>query len=473
MTTAKWRSPLVSAAVVLLLTAGCVPANAGYDDVRDITSAHLGKDVRWHERQSGKKADAETKRLLGSPLTPDAAVQIALYNNEALQAAFEELGIARGRLVHALRLPNPTVGAALRYGAADRPEIDIDATLSLSELLFMPWRNGVAQAELDAKKLEIAAKAVDLAFETRSTFFDYQAAGQKLELRRTVLESLRASLDMAERLHDAGNITDLALASERSFYEEARIAYARAEAAFAAEREKLNALMGVWGPSAARWTAVENMPEPAPVEPLLENIEAKVVSKSLDLALFRRRFEQAARRANLSRVEGWVPELRAGVSAERQEADWGVGPLAELEVPLLYQGQGETAVALSEMRQQRKLFADTAVRLRARARAAASELSVTAESVRYYRTTLLPLRKKVLEETQLQYNAMNAGVFQLLQAKRDQIAAAQGYVDLLHDYWTLRTVVDQLLAGRLPAGESGMQDLGMDVAPVRGMQDRH
>ena len=46
--------------------------------------------------------------------------------------------------------------------------------------------------------------------------------------------------------------------------------------------------------------------------------------------------------------------------------------------------------------------------------------------------------------------AMSVGVFQLLQAKREQIAAAAGYVDLLRDYWSLRAEVEQLAAGRLP-----------------------
>jgi hypothetical protein len=41
-------------------------------------------------------------------------------------------------------------------------------------------------------------------------------------------------------------------------------------------------------------------------------------------------------------------------------------------------------------------------------------------------------------------------LFQLLQAKREQIAAAQAYVQLLQDYWMARATAEQLLAGRLP-----------------------
>lgn len=435
--------------VVVILITGCVPDAAGYDDVRTASRDRLGGDVRWHAQDSDRHWDTETRRLLGRPLTADAAVQVALYNNASLQAAFENLGVARAELVHALRLPNPTVGAALRYHGDQPPEIDLDATLSLSELLFMPFRRGAAEAAFDAEKLEVAGRAADLAFDTRRTFFDYQAAAQRLELRRHVLGTLRASADMAERLHAAGNITELVLASERSFYEEARIAHARAEAASLAARERLNALMGLFGSRAGAWRGTPRLPEPKGLGSLLANAEARAVERSLDLAVSRRRFQAAARRANASRLEGWVPELRAGVSAERQENGWGVGPMAELEVPLFYQGQGDAALAIAEMRRERKKLTDTAVRLRARVRAVAARFSTAAQSLDYYRTTLLPLRKKVLDETQLQYNAMSAGVFQLLEAKRGQMSAAQAYVDLLHEYWTLRSDLEQLLAGRL------------------------
>ncbi|MEO8180495.1 MAG: hypothetical protein ABI895_16785 [Deltaproteobacteria bacterium] len=55
-----------------------------------------------------------------------------------------------------------------------------------------------------------------------------------------------------------------------------------------------------------------------------------------------------------------------------------------------------------------------------------------------------------MNDTQLEYNAMSAGVLQLLQARRDQIATARAYVELLRDYWVLRAEAAQLVAGRLP-----------------------
>jgi outer membrane protein TolC len=424
--------------------------------VRQLTSDRLRKDVRWYEHDSPAAGEQRWRELLAKPLNADSSVQVALLNNQGLQAEFEELGIARSRLVAALRLPNPTLDAALRYRLDDSasPAIDIDALIDVTALLFLPLQSGAASADLDAARTSVTGRVLDVAFETRTAFYQYQAAEQTLELRRSIVDALRASYEVAQKLHEAGNVTDLSFANERALYEEARIAYTQAEAEARARREELNASMGLWGPRGADWKAVDRLaaPDQSP-EIDLSRIEAQAIERSLDLELGRRRFAAAAQRANLQRARGWAPELRVGASAERELGageEWSLGPAIAIEVPLLYQGQGETGIALAEMRQQQRSYADTAVRIRAAARAVASRLDVAGKNAAYYQEVLLPLRQRIVDETQLQFNAMSVGVFQLLQAKRDQIETARAYVAALLEYWTARAEADQLLAGRLP-----------------------
>lgn len=442
--------------IALVATSGCVSADAGYEDVRSLTAARIQADVRWYEHDSAAAGKEHIQKLLARPLTADDAVQLALLNNQGLQAAFEELGVARARMVQALGLPNPTVDAAVRYdlGESGNHSIDLDALIDVTDLLFLPMRGGAAGAQLDAARVSVAGRVIDLAFATRVAFYGYQAAAQTLELRRSVVAALRASFEVATKLHEAGNVTDLSFASERALYEESRVAYTGAEAALAASREELGALLGVWGRDAG-WTAEERLPEPSANDASLGELEARAIERSLDLELSRHRFAAASKSANVARLVGWVPELSAGVSAEREAeegADWTMGPAVALEVPLFYQGQGEAGVALADMRREQKLYADTAVRIRATARAAAARVEAAAKSAAYYKQVLLPLRQQIVDETQLQFNAMNVGAFQLLQAKRDQIETARAYVEVLRDYWTSRARAEQLLAGRLPGG---------------------
>jgi cobalt-zinc-cadmium efflux system outer membrane protein len=437
---------------------GCVSADAGYAGVRELTAARLQKDVRWYRHEASSAGAEHTKKLLADPLTADTAVQIALLNNRGLQADFEQLGIARARLVQALRVPNPTADAALRYHTRGetRPELELQGMFALSELLFLPLRGGAASARAEAAKLSVAGRVLDLAFDTRVAFYDYQAAAQLLELRSSILAALRASFEAAQSLHEAGNMTDLSFASERALYEEARVAVTRAEATLLARRAAVNALLGVWGRD-VQWTAEERLADPRDELAELSTLESRALERSLELEIIERRFEAASKSANVARLRGWLPELRAGVSAEREHDDelgWTVGPAVGLELPLFYQGQGETDGALAERRQQQGLYANTAVRIRATARALVSRLQAAAKSAVYYRNVLLPLRQQLIDDTQLQYNAMTIGVFQLLQAKRDQIETARAYVELLHEYWVLRAEVDQLSAGRLPRADA-------------------
>jgi cobalt-zinc-cadmium efflux system outer membrane protein len=121
----------------------------------------------------------------------------------------------------------------------------------------------------------------------------------------------------------------------------------------------------------------------------------------------------------------------------------------EVEVPLFYQGQGQIARAKADMRRQQKLYAATAIRIRASIRGTLTRLIATRDQALYFKTVLLPIRERIVNETQLQFNAMNVGIFQLLQAKRDQVEAARSYVEALRQYWLARAELNQLMAGRL------------------------
>ncbi|HMJ14660.1 MAG TPA: TolC family protein [Polyangiaceae bacterium] len=431
---------------------GCVASDAGYADVRKLVSARSGHDVQWERHAGRSQSEKTTRALLAKPLTAEAAAQLALLNNPSLQAAFEDLGVARADLVTALAVPNPNAEAALRFGRGrDEPAIELSVTQSLSQLFFLPVRNSAARAGLDAAKLSVGIAALDLALQTRTAFYMHQANEQILELRRSVLRAARASFEAAARLHEAGNVTELAFANEQALYEEARLDTAQAETALVESKQRLNALMGLWG-AGVGWQTRGRLSEPVEPEAALEQVEQRAIRQSIDLELARRRYAAASKSVNVARTSGWVPELRAGVAAERDESDWEFGPVVELELPLFYQGQGAAARSQAEASRQQHLSRSVAIGIRAQARFLTNRVLAARERVDYYRTVLLPLRQRIVDETELQYNAMAIGVFQLLQAKRDQIETGRTYVEALRDYWITRAEIEQLLAGRLVRG---------------------
>ena len=146
--------------------------------------------------------------------------------------------------------------------------------------------------------------------------------------------------------------------------------------------------------------------------------------------------------------------MKGGITAERENAGSSYGPLAELQVPLFYQRQGEVDRASAEMRRERQLLLARAVQIRATARATATKLAAARDRAVYIKDVLLPSRERILNATQLQFNGMGASVFQLLMAKRDQVETAKSYVDALRDYWTAYAEVQQLRSHRLPRGSA-------------------
>jgi cobalt-zinc-cadmium efflux system outer membrane protein len=406
-------------------------------------------DARIRRGPPDRRADATTTTLLAAPLTPDSATRVALLNNRRLRAEYEKLGVAQGELVHALRMPNPTAEAALRFKRQGEPGIELMATIGLGELAFLPLRSEAANAAIEADRLALVASIVDLAFDVRSALIDYQAREQSAELLRTALGATQASAEAATRLHEAGNLTDLDLATERAFNEEARVASRRAESARSRAKARLSALMGLG--TGTEWTAPARLPDPPAEERPLDDLERRALAQNLDLAIAKQRARSAEKRATLARTEGFVPELKAGIVAERDDG-WEIGPVAEIELPLFYQGQGEVSAARAEMRSQADLHAQLSLEVRHAARTAAERLRSSRASALEYRDVLLPLRERMLDQTVLSYNAMSVGLFQLLAAKRAELETAHAYVELLSEYWHARADVERLEAGRIELG---------------------
>ena len=64
-------------------------------------------------------------------------------------------------------------------------------------------------------------------------------------------------------------------------------------------------------------------------------------------------------------------------------------------------------------------------------------------------TMVLPLRERIVEQSQLHYNGMLLGVFQLLEARQAEIQSGRSYVESLRDYWIARTDLECAVGGRL------------------------
>jgi cobalt-zinc-cadmium efflux system outer membrane protein len=445
--------PSFAASLVVLGGCASVPRAAGFGDVEKAVADRTGgQRVHWNQGTPDDQAvQANVRGMLEKELTADEAVQVALLNNRGLQATYADLGVAQADVVRAGLLKNPVFDGELKFSTdGGGTTVELAVVQDFLDVLLIPLRKRVAQTAFQAAKLRVTGAVLDLAARTRTAFYDHQAAEQTVELRRSIAAATGASYDLARRLRMAGNITELDLAQERALHEQAKLDQARAEAAVLDTRERLNVLMGLWGEQVT-WRAAARLPDPPPDEDApTEGIERRAVERSLELAVARNEVEAAARTLGIRRSFGLMPEADLGAAAEREGAGgWSAGPAFSLPIPLFDQGQAAAATAGAELARARERYAATAVEVRSAARAARNRLLTTRAQANYYRQVLLPLRGQITEQTQLQYNAMQVGAFQLLQPKRDEVEAGVAYIEALRDYWVARAGLNQIASGRL------------------------
>src|SRR5450830_1061296 len=153
-----------------LLLAGCASfsSDGGFGDVSSLTQNRVGQAVHFTKGRSDN--NPQVQALLGKPLSVDAAVQIALLNSPALKTSFAELGVAEADFVQAGRMRNPSFTFGRVSGGGDA-EIDRSVMFDIAGLLTLPVRTNIEKRRFEQVKLLTAARAVQLASETRRAYF--------------------------------------------------------------------------------------------------------------------------------------------------------------------------------------------------------------------------------------------------------------------------------------------------------------
>lgn len=545
LTARRYSNRFSTAAVcfVGLLLGGCAtaPRDAGFSDVSAATEQRTGYALAWtRDAEEDRLVNDVITDLLAEELTLEEAVQVALLNNRGLQATYEELGIARGQLIHA-GLPNNPVFSAEVFFPDAGTVAELVLTEDLISIFTIPLRRKIEGNQFEATKLRVTDQVVHVVAEVKRAYFDYLASKQLVELLQQVVQSTKASYMAQERLREAGNTRQLDVLRERALYEEAKVALNQAVEALIIARERLNVVMNLNGPYTA-WETPARLPEvpvPAftaatpdaaatnrgvatpPSEPLgamtadgapgqmgpeeteaewraeqlaggptneqlagpaeevlgtaeagddqtsdavlaslpeaasperFAQIERLAVERSLPLAATRELIEAQAARLDFEVVTAAFPFLDAGLRADHSaEGEWAFGPALVTPIPIFDWGQAAYPREASRLRQRLEAYAALATTVRATARTLEARLQTTKARVTYHREVVLPLHAALVQEAQLQYNAMQITPFQLLQIKRQQIQAGIAYVTALLDYWRARTDLEQLIDGSLPA----------------------
>jgi outer membrane protein TolC len=449
-------SPLPSAArTVAAWLCGCAALSGcatfsrdgGFDTVAAAARTELGLEVRWPRSADERaKSDAQVAALLAQPLKPDDAVQIALLNNHALQASFQEIAVSEADLVQSGRLPNPRF-TLRRSSAAGLYDIEETLTFNVVSLISAPYTHSIERRRFTQVKNAAMVQIVQLADRTRTAYYTALAARDSLHYAWQVKNAAQTSAELAKRMLSAGNWSRLDQARQQGFYQQALQQLAHAQLADEAARAELRRLLGI----ADAGTAV-NLAERLPDLPRmlieLPNMEETALRNRIDLQIMRAEMDELARRLKLTRATRFVNVLEAGPTRVRngpREDPFETGYELSLDVPIFDTGEPRIRKSEALYAQSVERFAQAAIDARAEVVKAAARYRAAFEVAVRERDEIMPTRKLIADQDLLRYNASLMSVFELLADARERIASVNDYIEGVRDFWIAKSHLDTAL----------------------------
>jgi outer membrane protein TolC len=441
-------SVIAVAAALLVSACGSISPDRGFASVSALATERLGFDARTV--RTDEDAEALAKMIddkLRQPLRVGDAVQIALLNNRALQSTYWSAGIAEADLVQAGRLQNPSFSFQRTRQGGDI-DIERSLTMSLVGALTAPLARRIEARRFEQTRLMVANQMLAHAAETQRAYFEAVTALQAMTYARRVSDAADASAELSDRMARAGNASQLDLARERAFRAEATAGVGRAHKRVIAAREKLTRLMGLWG-GAAAYQLPDRLPD-LPAEPAeLEDIERIALRDRLDVQAARIEAAQTAASLGLTKTTRFINVLDLGYVRNTSGGVSAPGYAITLELPLFDWGSARVAKSEAIYMQAVNKVAHAAVEARSQARETYLDYRTSYDLARHYRDEVIPLRKKISDETLLRYNGMLLSVFELLADSREQSMAVNSSIEALKEFWIAQANLEAALGGRL------------------------
>jgi cobalt-zinc-cadmium efflux system outer membrane protein len=262
-----------------------------------------------------------------------------------------------------------------------------------------------------------------------------------------VAESEQAAAELNRAQREAGNVNDLAVAIEQALAQQTRLDVTGAEADLVAARERLTRLLGLSG-TEATWHGVSPLAEVPAREADVEHLESRALDHRLDVAAIRQEVQTLNYALTLARTSRWTGIIDIGADVARlKDGHVVVGPRAAIELPIFDQRRATIARLEAQLRTSERLLEARSIEVRSEVREVHARLLAARLAVNLYRSEIVPTREKLVALSQQQYDAMLLGVYQLVQAKQNEVNAYRGYIETVRDYWMARADLDRAIGG--------------------------
>ena len=442
--------------------------DGGIGAVVDITARTTGKEITT-VRSDGdaERVRIATRRLLVRPLSTDAAVQVALFNNKGLQAAYHQLALSEADMIEASLPPNPTF-SLMRISGDGALEAERQVAGDILALATLPLRSEIARERFHQAQLKAALATLRLAADVRRAYVRVVAANELVALLIEAQSAAEATAKLAQKLGETGALNKLDQAREQVFYAETTAELAVARRAAGSARERLVRLMGLWGDDLG-FRLPDRLPA-LPRRPLTQPfVETDAVGHRIDLQIARLELTALATSLHLTDATRFVTLLDlAGVDRKTIEADGRVtrerGFDVQFQIPIFDGGEVRVRQAAETYNIAFNRLTERAVTVRSEARDAYRGYRATYDIAGHYAREVLPLRQIISDEMQLRYSGMQIDIFALLLEARQRLASRRAAIDAKRDYFLAEAELSAAVNGGGAGGEDSPQQSASALA---------
>lgn len=452
---------------VLAVLSGCASVNI--DQSIDRTNNET-KSVSGTSAQLLRTAEAKTTRdgqvteFLKSPLSQQAAVQVAVINSPALQTMLAERWGEMAQAAQGGRIANPMLTLE-RLRFLDELEFGRILAFGLLDLVTLSQRNKIATARITQVELQITSDVVSLISQVRIAWVASVAASESLMYAKQVYESAQASAELAKRMQSVGNFSRLQRARQQVFYADAAAQLLSSQQAATSSRESLIRLLGLKDMQISALKLPERLPDLPKAFLTPDAVSKALTTQRLDVRMAQSQLDAASKSQGLTLLTSLtdveigvrrdtVKDTALGTTETRKGYELGI------RLPLFDWGDAQrgrmnaATLAAANRMEAAVLGADSELRESYAAYRTAYDLS------RHYRDEVLPLSKVISEENGLRYNGMFIGVFELLADHRSQINTVKSAIAAQQQFWLADAALQATLLGKpisapsMPMGSS-------------------
>lgn len=419
-----------------------------FSEVNQTTSLRTGSNLGWIKTpQDAQNVNERVKELLSKPLTQEDTVRIALINNRALQQTYEKIGISQSELVQAGLMSNPLLGYSIgRGGGVTTSTVSLD--VAFLDLLWIPLRSKLAGLALDETKFRVGDEVLKTVREVKKGYIDARVAQEQVALYASVLKSHEASVQLAIRQNTAGNLSKRDVLKIQDAYTHARLESIRLNRENAIAREALNRLLGLYG------TQTHYVLDKEPLKlssPLLsaEGLETQAIAHRLDMSAAIKAVDYAVLEAGYTQNTRLLNEAEVSVQSEKTTDEKRFNTFGiKIPIPLFDFGQGRVSKTDAMYNQSVHHLYETAVTIRSQVREAYASSRYAYDQAHEIQEAIVPINKQILEETQLFYNGMLDGIYELLEDQRRYGEAKMQAISAIGEYQKAQADLEYVIGGK-------------------------